>query len=77
MKVINKRSTVNGQEGKVAPEWQTGIALYSFNRFPFPETLDMSKKANDVKLSSGVIDYEAVIAELNRQGFDGSIYVEY
>jgi len=26
-------------------EWQTGIALYSFNRFSFPETLDMSKRA--------------------------------
>ena len=32
--------------------------------------------ANDVKLSTGVIDYKAVIAELNRQGFDGPIYIE-
>ena len=33
-------------------------------------------EANDVKLSTGVIDYAAVIEELNRQGFDGPIYVE-
>ena len=33
-------------------------------------------EANDVKLSTGVIDYKAVIAELNRQGFDGPIYIE-
>src|SRR5690554_7454338 len=40
-----KSSQINEQEGKDGSEWQTGIALYSFNRFPFPETLDMSKKA--------------------------------
>jgi len=26
-------------------KWQTGIALYSFNRFSFPETLDLSRRA--------------------------------
>ncbi len=35
-----------------------------------------SMEANDVKLSTGVIVYAAVIEELNRQGFDGPIYVE-
>src|SRR5690554_3177351 len=33
-------------------------------------------EANDVKLSSGVIDYVAVTEELDRQGFDGPIYIE-
>ncbi|HLT06172.1 MAG TPA: TIM barrel protein [Cyclobacteriaceae bacterium] len=33
-------------------------------------------KANDVKLSTGVIDYKAVVEELNRQDFDGPIYIE-
>lgn len=47
-----KSSQVDEQEGNHASEWQTGIALYSFNRFPFPETLDMSKKA-DVKYVEG------------------------
>ncbi|WP_236974293.1 sugar phosphate isomerase/epimerase family protein [Membranihabitans maritimus] len=32
--------------------------------------------ANDVKLSTGVIDYEAVMEELHRQGFSGPIYIE-
>src|SRR5690606_12239705 len=32
--------------------WQTGIALYSFNRFSFPETLDMSKRTG-VELVEG------------------------
>ena len=33
------------REGVTESEWQTGIALYSFNHFSFPETLDMSKRA--------------------------------
>jgi sugar phosphate isomerase/epimerase len=32
--------------------------------------------ANDVKVGTGVIDYEAVLGELRRQEFDGFIYVE-
>lgn len=33
-------------------------------------------EANDVKIGNGVIDYEAVIDELNRQKFNGTVYVE-
>lgn len=33
-------------------------------------------EANDVKVGTGVIDYEAVMEELNRQGFTGPIYIE-
>lgn len=33
-------------------------------------------EANDVKLSTGVIDYQAVVGELERQGFDGPVYIE-
>lgn len=33
-------------------------------------------EANDVKIGSGVIDYAAVMEELDRQGFDGPIYIE-
>src|SRR5690606_6132989 len=36
---------VQEQERLANSGWQTGIALYSFNRFSFPETLDMSKRA--------------------------------
>lgn len=33
-------------------------------------------KANDVKVGSGVIDYKAVVEELDRQEFSGLVYVE-
>lgn len=33
-------------------------------------------EANDVRLSTGVIDYQAVVEELERQGFEGPIYIE-
>lgn len=33
-------------------------------------------EANDVKVGSGVIDYEAVLEELKRQNFTGPIYIE-
>jgi len=33
-------------------------------------------QANDVKIGTGVIDYESVLEELRRQEFDGFIYVE-
>lgn len=33
-------------------------------------------KANDVKIGTGVIDYDGVIAELNRQEFSGPIFIE-
>lgn len=39
------RSDLDEHEVRDKANWQTGIALYSFNRFPFPETLDMSKRA--------------------------------
>lgn len=39
------RSGQVGQQVREMAKWQTGIALYSFNRFPFSETLDMSKRA--------------------------------
>ena len=47
-----KSSQMDEQEGNDVSEWQTGVALYSFNRFPFPETLDMSTKA-DVRYVEG------------------------
>ena len=47
-----KSAQVDEQEGMVISKWQTGVALYSFNRFPFPETLDMSKKT-DVRYVEG------------------------
>jgi len=33
-------------------------------------------EANDVNIGAGVIDYEAVMRELNRQGFDGPVFIE-
>ena len=39
------RSDLEEHEVRDKANWQTGIALYSFNRFSFPETLDMSKRA--------------------------------
>lgn len=33
-------------------------------------------EANDVKIGAGVIDYDGVIAELNRQEFAGPIFIE-
>jgi len=33
-------------------------------------------EATDVKMGSGIIDFEAVLSELRRQGFDGFIFVE-
>ena len=60
-----KSTQVKDQEGKEAAKWQTGIALYSFNRFPFPETLDMSKKA-DAKFVEGFFFHQLGDAFDNR-----------
>lgn len=40
-----KKMAAEEQETNERAKWQTGIALYSFNRFSFPETLDMSRRA--------------------------------
>lgn len=40
-----RSSEAKVEEAKDGTKWQTGIALYSFNHFPFPATLDMAKKA--------------------------------
>src|SRR5690554_2928374 len=54
------------QEEKVAAKWQTGIALYSFNRFPFQETLNMSRKA-DARLVEGFFFHQLGEAFDNRR----------
>jgi L-ribulose-5-phosphate 3-epimerase len=38
---------------------------------------DINKNREDVRVGEGIIDYQAVIRELKRQHFSGSLYIEY